>query len=90
MKTASGFEFNIEKERFNDMRIIDAFVALEHNPEDMKALVAMSDLVLGTEGKEQLYAHLALPDGRVPADAFGRELGEIMRAAQGDASTKKS
>lgn len=90
MKTASGFEFDIAPERLDDMRIIDAFAALQSNTEDMTALLTLSDLVLGKEGKARLYEHIKLPNGRVPASAFGRELGEIMRAAQENPATKKS
>lgn len=88
-KTTSGFEFTIDPERLNDMRIIDAYVAISKNEGDIVALHTLAELVLGTEGKRRLYEHIAEPDGRVPADAFGRELGEIMRAAQQDPATKK-
>lgn len=89
MKTASGFEFNIDPERYNDMRIIDAYAALSKDASDINALLTLSDLILGEDGKKRLYEHIAEPDGRVPADAFGRELGEIMRAAQKEPATKK-
>lgn len=89
MKTASGFEFNIDPERFNDMRIIDAYAALSKDESDINALLTLSNLILGEDGKKRLYEHIAEPDGRVPADAFGRELGEIMRAAQKEPATKK-
>lgn len=89
MKTASGFEFNIDPERFNDMRIIDAYAALSKDESDINALLTLSNLILGEDGKKRLYEHIAEPDGRVPADAFGRELGEIMRVAQKEPATKK-
>lgn len=89
MKTTSGFEFKIDPKRFNDMRIIDAYAALSRDAGDINALLTLSDLILGDDGKKRLYEHIAEPDGRVPADAFGRELGEIMRAAQDEPATKK-
>lgn len=89
MKTESGFEFKIEPERFNDMRIIDAYVAISKNENDIMALHTLAELILGADGKARLYDHIKQPDGRVPADAFGRELGEIMRAAQENPETKK-
>lgn len=89
MKTTSGFEFKIDPVRFNDMRIIDAYAALSKDASDITALLTLSDLILGEDGKKRLYDHIAEPDGRVPADAFGRELGEIMRAAQDEPATKK-
>lgn len=89
MKTSSGFEYNIEPERFNDMRIIDAYVKISKNDKDVIPLITLADLILGEDGKKALYEHIALPDGRIPADAFGRELGEIIRASQEDTATKK-
>jgi len=89
MKTTSGFEFKIDPVRFNDMRIIDAYAALSKDASDITALLTLSDLILGEDGKKRLYDHISEPDGRVPADAFGRELGEIMRAAQNEPATKK-
>lgn len=90
MRTTSGFEFEIAPETLDDMRIIDAYAALQHNTEDMTALLTLSELILGKDGKARLYEHIALPNGRVPASAFGRELGEIMLAAQGNTAAKKS
>lgn len=44
------------------------------------AYMGVVERLIGKEGKERLYDHLRTEDGRVPIEAFGRELGDIIRA----------
>lgn len=79
-KTKSGFEFEIDPNKLNDMRVVDAIVEMQSENEAlvMTALTKLMNLVLGEKQKQRLYTHLQVEGGRVPIDKFNEELTEII------------
>lgn len=84
-KTASGFEFEVDDNVLDDMRLIDMLAALmdDDTPEFQK-VVAMPKLltfILGAEQKTALYKMIANENGgRVPVEKVSAALGEILTA----------
>lgn len=75
--TSSGFKFEIDETRLDDMEFIDALGEIEENA------IALSKVVVTLLGKEQrarLYDHVRNEAGRVPLEAITSELVEIMGA----------
>ena len=62
-KTSTGFEFDIEDERLDDMELVDIMAEIDENPLLMPKLCKM---LLGEKQKKRLYDHLRSEDGRVP------------------------
>lgn len=76
MKTASGFEFEIEDGVLDNMELLDAIAELEENPLKLTKVVK---LLLGEETKERLYDHVRNDKGRVPAEALSTEVADIFK-----------
>lgn len=81
-KTESGFEFEIDEHRLDDMQMIDDLAAIDGG--DWTAFPRTVERLIGKDGKVRLYDHLRTEDGRVPTEAFAHELADILKAA-GDA-----
>lgn len=88
VKTSSGFEIELSEDTMNNMELLDALADLSAG--DGIQLCRIIPMVLGKEGKKRLYDHLRLPDGRVPADAVDREIGEIFKALQSGKNSSSS
>ena len=80
-KTSTGFEFEIDENVINDMRILDA-VSEVANETNLLAISFLVDTILG-ENKERLYKHVAEKNGRVPIDKVNSEIAEIFKAFGG-------
>ena len=76
-KTSTGFEFDIEDERLDDMELVDIMAELDENPLLMPKLCKM---LLGDEQKKRLYDHLRSEDGRVPIEATTNAIQEIFNS----------
>ena len=76
-KTSTGFEFDIEDERLDDMELVDIMAEIDENPLLMPKLCKM---LLGEEQKKRLYDHLRSEDGRVPIEATTNALQEIFNS----------
>lgn len=88
--TSTGFEFEYDPRRLDDMRFVDVLaVAIDPDRDHFDTISALSkltDMLLGKELKERLYAHIgASNDGRVPQLELQQALTEIMSAAGKDA-----
>lgn len=77
MKTATGFEYEINKETFNNMELLDAFADLQESDNDVAAISKVIRLLLGNEAKKRLYDHVRTEDGRVPVDKVMEEMTYI-------------
>ena len=87
MKTATGFEYEIDKKAINNMELIDAIAELEENPENVVASSKVITMLLGKETKKRLYEHVRNADGIVTIDAAMTEIADIFNG--GDADLKK-
>lgn len=76
-KTSTGFEFDIEDERLDDMELVDIMAEIDENPLLMTKLCKM---LLGEEQKKRLYDHLRSEDGRVPIEATTNAIQEIFNS----------
>ena len=76
-KTSTGFEFDIEDERLDDMELVDIMAEINENPLLMPKLCKM---LLGEEQKKRLYDHLRSEDGRVPIEATTNAIQEIFNS----------
>lgn len=81
-KTKTGFEFEFDELRLDDMEFIEVAAAVDENVTLLPKLLTM---VLGEEQKKRLYDHLRTEDGRVPTQAVADAIEEIFGAA-GDLS----
>ena len=77
MKTKSGFECEIAKDRLDNRELVDALAELDENE---LAVSRVCLLLLGKETRKRLYDHLRTEDGRVPTADLTAELSEIMAA----------
>lgn len=78
-ETESGFVFNIEVERLDNMELIDALAELEDDPLQMSTVIR---LLLGKEDKKRLYDHVRTDGGMVPSGLVEKVLGEIFTLSQ--------
>ena len=76
-KTSTGFEFDIEDERLDDMELVNIMAEIDENPLLMPKLCKM---LLGEEQKKRLYDHLRSEDGRVPIEATTNAIQEIFNS----------
>ena len=83
VKTKSGFVCAVRESVTNDFRIVRLAADMRGKDEGKRnaALAAYPALILGEDGAEQLYAHLAREDGSVPVDAVEAEVTEIVTLA---------
>lgn len=77
MKTATGFEYEVNQKALNNMELLDAFADLQASENDITAMVRIINLLLGKEAKARLYDHVREEDGRVPVEKVSQELAEI-------------
>lgn len=75
MKTTSGFECDINKDRLKNMELVDALADMQDD--DVLAVSRVVKLLFTKEEKRRLYDHVRTPEGTVPPDAIGAELNEI-------------
>lgn len=74
--TESGFEFEIDEQVINDMRVIDAMVAVEDK--NLGGISRLISLIFTADQKKAFYDHLADENGRVPLDKASKEIFEII------------
>lgn len=91
--TSTGFEFAVDANAFDDMRVIDIMSASmspnASNIERISGMTKIGDVVLGADQKERLYAHIAQNNGgRIPMAVYEAELTEIMNASAGKSAEK--
>lgn len=78
-KTQSGFEFSIEKDRLDNMELLDELAEIDAG--NVAAISRASTLLLGKEQKKSLYKHLRREKGNIPIEAFVNEIVDIMNEA---------
>lgn len=78
-KTSTGFEFEIDEQKLDDMEFLDALAEVDENS---LALSKIIKIMLGDEQRKKLYDHLRTDEGRVPIKAVSGEIAEIMKLSQ--------
>ena len=79
VKTATGFECEIDANTMNDMEVLDLVVRIDEG--DALAYSPFLTKLLGKENKARLYDHVREEDGRVPIEKVAAEVGEILEQA---------
>lgn len=83
--TKTGFDFEIDPEKVNDMEFVELAAAAR---EDGLLLPKIITWVLGDEQKKALYAHVRDKHGAAKADVVGEEFTEIILSINNAAETK--
>lgn len=76
--TKSGFEFDFDESRIDDMETFDCIVSLSDG--DTTMIPRVLNRLLDKESKKALYNHCRQADGRVPIEAVSAELMAIFEA----------
>ena len=76
-KTSCGYEYSIEKYKFDDMELVDMLGDLEENPFLMGKVI---EKLIGKEEKKKLYDLLRTEDGNVPVEATRKAIEEIFNS----------
>lgn len=74
MKTESGFNFKVDKDVIDDVRVVEIIRKVESNP---TMIIDLADKVLGEKQKEALYSHLEKIHGKARLTDVNAELTEI-------------
>lgn len=77
-KTESGFEFEIDEQKLNDMEYVDDLAEIDEN---ILAFSRVLTTTLGKEGKKRLYDHVRNENGVATVDDVMEEFNEIMSTA---------
>lgn len=73
-KTNDGFTVELEENAL-DYIVFQDMAAMQKDP---TKLISVADRFLGEENKNRLLEHLADPKGRVPLEAMGTAVGELL------------
>ena len=77
-KTKSGFEYQVEKSKLDNMELLDEIAEVDRNPLAISRVVM---LLLGQDQRKRLYEHCRTPDGNVPIKAVTDEVVEIFQGS---------
>ncbi len=76
--TTGGFSFSVSKDVMDNMELVDALA--ETTDDNPLAISKVGLLILGADQRKALYNSLRTEDGRVPTEAVGQALADIMKA----------
>lgn len=79
IKTSRGFEYEVEDAAADDMELLDALMDADDG--NVSAIRRAMILLIGEEGKKQLYDNCRGESGRVSASAVMEEFKEILNNA---------
>ena len=80
IKTATGFEADIDDSVIDDMELFDSIAALQGG--DVMAIPTVISKLAG-DNKKALYDHCRLENGRVPTQAVVAEITDILTELNG-------
>lgn len=75
--TESGLDFEVDENKVNDMRVIDAMVEAEGG--SLSAVSRLITLVFTPEMKAKIYEHVKTEDGRSPIQDVLQVVFEILK-----------
>lgn len=76
--TKSGFQYNIDESRVDDMEFMEMIAEADDNPIVVPKVI---EHMLGKDQKQKLYDHLRTEKGNVPVEAMLNELEDIFTNA---------
>lgn len=77
IKTASGFEAEVDDIVIDDLAFLDLICDLDEG--DTRAYRRLINKLLAEKDRERLYDHVSTEDGRIPLSAINTELTEIIK-----------
>lgn len=77
-KLENGFEYEVDENVLDDMRMLDAMAKARN--EDPLMISYVSEKLLGEEQRERLYKHLENEDGRTPIEVATQAIVDIILA----------
>ena len=82
-QTSSGFDFEIDEQRLNNMEFIDLLVEIEETDENnagaiLTTVSKLINCILDKDTKKALYNHVRDDKGNVPIDKVQFEINEII------------
>ncbi|SDQ54741.1 hypothetical protein LHA31_02525 [Carnobacterium viridans] len=77
VKTKSGFEIELSKDRLNNYELLEAVSEIDEDP---SAITRVLKLLLGKEDTNRLKDHIRTEDGIVPADKLTDEITEMFQS----------
>ncbi len=75
-KTNDGFTVELEENAL-DYIVFQDITVMQKDP---TKLIDVTDRFLGEENKNRLMEHLADPKGRIPLEAMGQAVGELLNS----------
>lgn len=84
--TASGFEYEIDREVLEDAEFLELVDDVQHG--DTLRVFKLAGKILGEKQKKALYDHCRNNKGRVPSDKIAEEMGEIIEQLSEEPETK--
>lgn len=84
-KTESGFKFEIDPSRVDDMEFLERLGEADN---DITKMPGIMKEILGEDQRSKLYDHMRKEDGHVPIGATIEEFQEILTIANQAAETK--
>lgn len=86
--TSSGFKFEVDVEKLDDMRVLDMVVEISEG--NLLLLSPLAKKILGEDQREELYRHLESKEGRVSVERVSEELTEIFNAGNAGKNSSSS
>lgn len=86
-KTESGFEFEIDETKADDIRFLRVLRKADENPLYIDEVAVK---LLGEDQAERLYSHLEEKAGNVPLKKVAEEIVEIMNTAGEETKNSES
>lgn len=77
-KTKTGFEFSVDENAMNDMRLVDMLADKSVDPAFQVSNVLR--YLLPGDQRKKLYEHVQTETGRVPVEAISNEIADIFAA----------
>lgn len=78
-KTTNGFAFSIPDDAIDNMELVDALADADESGSPL-AISRVLLLMIGREQRKKLYDHLRAEDGRVPVEAVGTAMKDMLSA----------
>ena len=79
--TKSGFSYELDETKLDDMELLDAIAEMEGNPLNISKVLKT---ILGNDQRKALYDHLRDDTGRVSVKAVAEAIADIFSSSGSD------